>query len=262
MSRKSFEPIELRRTDLVPCDDRILSIYSAYNGKELPIDHKPQDAWPQNRLGYPYHNNRGFAGLFPADVCKALLELHLAVEQVGGRLRLADGRRAPDAEHHESWHHSGRAIDISLSHLDFPETPERQWLAKFWELAKPIGWKPIIPEPNPSADEAWHFEFRGEWEGVLERTDYRSASRAALLDCGLTWEFYDEMEARIHLVQGQIQRIGIDCGKVDGILGRRTRKALEQLDILPTELKDTRFREVAWYLFDLEPQDKQLISNL
>jgi len=224
MSKSAHDPDPFRRTELIKCDDRIRSIYPTRYASDRDSYHKlyPQNAMPGS----------AYAGTFPKEVCDALLELYLGIESAGGQLKLADGRRTPDKTHHKSWHHSGRAIDVDMDHLFFPGIEGRaDNVKKFREIALPLGW-------NLISNEDWHFEFRGEWHATKERLNvelgdkqlsYRQTSMAALFDVGLTFEFYPENRVPIIMLQGQMHRVGLNAGPIDGIPGTKTKAALKKL---------------------------------
>ncbi len=200
---------QLIRTTFVLCDSEILSAYNT-GGVGGPRHHLLS-------LNQIPSREEPYAGMLPLDVCGALLKLHQEVKALGGDLRISDARRRPSEESHKSWHHSGRAIDIDLDELNLK-------LSELWDLAKPLGWNPIISEPDPTQKEAWHFEFRGVWGPVKDRTSYRQASVGALLDLGLTREWQGFWKQKT--IQANLQRAGFDCGEIDGMIGPKTRAAI------------------------------------
>lgn len=127
-----------------------------------------------------------------------------------------------------SWHNAGRAVDISIRNLKFPGVPDDKKLDLLWELARPLGFRPIIKTPDEYASEAWHHDFMGPWAGLFNRRgDYAEAAMAACLDIGKTGYGRDtEREIQAHL-----HRLGIDVGAIDGILGQRSRSGLARLDL-------------------------------
>lgn len=117
-----------------------------------------------------------------------------------------------------SWHGAGRGLDINLDSLDFG-LPAQKRLARFWEIAQPLGWRPVIDDPDPTRAEAWHFDCMGPWFSTFERLGYSQAAMAATLDIG---EFGRYSNARVRLLQAQMHRAGYDVGAIDGLLGRKT----------------------------------------
>lgn len=202
----------------------------------------------------PLHALAG--GRATPDTCAALWALHLAVLDAGGDFRVTDcfrgvetqrearakydrwvaaGKPAPGSSKYDaktmkaayvavpgrSWHNAGRAIDVHLDALRFPGVPANQQLDKLWELAKPIGWSPIIKDAIEGASESWHFDYFGEWRPVVERRGYEEAAIAAAADVG-----NGEADRGWRFVQGGLHRAGYDVGPIDGIPGSKTARAL------------------------------------
>jgi len=119
------------------------------------------------------------------------------------------------AEPGQSFHNAGRAIDFSIGALKVP-------LARVWEIAIPLGWSPVIEKPDTTASEAWHLDFMGPWAPVKQRLGYTQAAIAACLDIG-----YGHNGSTTEMfIQAQLQRLGHDIGKIDGILGKKTQAAI------------------------------------
>lgn len=228
------------RIETVPTDARILSIYgSGGTGPEIP----------REKLK-PLASTAG--GRATPDTATALLALHEAVTAAGGDLRITDlfrsvatqadarkkyetwvaaGKPAPgspgwDAKSMKnafvavpgrSWHNAGRAIDVHLAALRFPGIPADKQLDKLWEIAKKIGWSPIIKAPDEKASEAWHFDYFGPWERVKAKIGYEQAAVAAAQDIA-----NGEVPAEERRLQGGLHRAGYDVGGIDGIVGKTT----------------------------------------
>lgn len=127
-----------------------------------------------------------------------------------------------------SWHNAGRAVDISIKALRFPGVAADKQLDLLWDLARPLGFRPILKTPEERASEAWHFDFMGPWAGLFQRRgDYAEAAMAACLDVGGSGYGRDvEREIQAHL-----HRLGIDVGAIDGLVGTKTRTGLHALDL-------------------------------
>jgi hypothetical protein len=197
-------------------------------------------------------------GLLTPDAVTALLDLHTAVEEAGGDLRITDAYRDADVQaaarkKYENWlgagkpprkikgkanpkfdaetmkdayvarpgrsfHNAGRAIDIHVVMLKLGKKKDL-YLDKLWPIAKGLGWRPIIKEPDEGAKESWHFDFMGEWAPVYDRLGYSQAALCACLDIGA---FNVTVLAREKAIQAHLHRAGYDVGDIDGIIGRRT----------------------------------------
>jgi len=116
-------------------------------------------------------------------------------------------------------HEAGRAVDDTTSALSFPGVSANQQLDRFWELARPLGWTPIIKEATEGVSENWHFDFWGEWTRVKEVYGYAVASMCGHLDIGIG-VYSDDLDK---LLQAQLHRAGIDVGPIDGAIGPKTR---------------------------------------
>ena len=203
------------------------------------------------------------------DMAVALVALHEAITAAGGDFRVTDGGRSFDMQLEgrlkyeiwlaagkpargstkwasnmkdafvampgESFHNAGRSIDVFLAELEFPVVAPDKQLDKLWELAIPLGWRPIVAAPDENAKEAWHFDFMGEWRPVYDRLGYAAAAMCAALDLGLGEEVFDHASGRA--LQAQLHRAGYDVGKVDGIIGKNTKRALA-VAMLPETITD------------------------
>ena len=224
-------PLPIRRP-LRPVSPVVLSSYDARGrtGPEVPR----AELVPLREIGAA----NGFrVGVAPLGVRRALPQLVLACEAEGGDLRvtsltrdlalqvkgLSKERRASGVRWNDetSWHTAGRAIDIDLAVW----LASGKSLADLWELARPLGWVPIISQPDPTRAEAWHLECRGPWGVVRDRLGYEQAALAATLDAGAWrgpgWEHMS--------LQAQLHRVGLDVGPIDGVVGPRTRQGIAAL---------------------------------
>ena len=132
---------------------------------------------------------------------------------------------------HLSLRPAGREVYLRLLN----EKGENE-LALLWELAVPLGFVPWLRFPVPDAhglDTVFHHP--GEWamlvdalhaEGQGEQA-WPSLCAAAQVDAG-TWGGDKPVE---RFVQAQLHRLGVSCGRVDGIVGGRTLAALKSLGL-------------------------------
>jgi hypothetical protein len=197
-------------------------------------------------------------GFATPDTAAALLELDRQVTEAGGDFRVTDLFRPYDVQagaraRYDRWvaagkpargssefdaknmkadfvappghsnHEAGRAADLNTAAMKFPGVAADKQLDRLWEIAIPIGWKPIIKQATEGATENWHFDFLGEWRPVADRLrDYGAVAMIGCLDIGLARYGNDEERA----IQANLHRAGYDVGRVDGIIGRRTEGAL------------------------------------
>ena len=210
----------------------------------------------------------GKAGVATKDTANALKALSDAVTAAGGDLRITEchrdvgvqkaarakydnwakagkpkpGTSAFDAKTMKaafvatpgrSMHNAGRAIDIHLSELKFPALPADKQLDRLWEIAKPLGWSPIIKSADEGASEAWHFDFYGDIKGVLDRLGYEQAAL-----CGAILVGHGDLTSYEATVQALLSRAGHNLGAIDGIVGPKTLNALgASLGITPDAAK-------------------------
>jgi hypothetical protein len=120
-----------------------------------------------------------------------------------------------------SMHNAGRAIDVHIGMLNFPGVPSNKQLDRLWELAKPLGWSPVIKEANEGASEAWHFDFFGEVKGVYDRLGYEQAAL-----CGAILVGHGDLDSHAARVQALLCRAGFNIGAIDGAAGAKTLGAL------------------------------------
>lgn len=131
-----------------------------------------------------------------------------------------------------SFHMAGRAIDIDLYSLKFKGLSQSDWLKKLWDIAIPLGFNPIIDKPDMNITECWHFDYRGEWKIVCDKITTKEAVRCAILDIG-NWNPNENIDKVNNMfVQSQLIRLGhYELGKADGIVGTKTKTALESVNL-------------------------------
>jgi len=235
----------LRRTELVTVDR---SITSSWAPGGVGTD------GPRESLYLVAHFSWGIA---TPDTAAALLALSDAVAAEGGDLRITELHRDTEVQaaartRYENWlhagkppthdpafehatmkphyvarpgrtfHSAGRAIDIDLDALWFDRAPASRRLDLLWDVAVPLGWRPVIRQPDEHASEAWHLDYLGPWRKVLDLHGYETAAICANLDVGNTT--LPRSDAR--WIQAQLHRAGFDVGDVDGYLGPRTEAGL------------------------------------
>jgi len=223
----------IKRIELVP----VSGIKSSY----------PKKYRPKERLDISVFNNVGQRGNFLcSDMIDALKELDKKVSEKKGNLYVIDAFRTWDiqAENRKkyetgakkafvskpggSFHNAGRALDISVKELGFEGVDKDEWLQLFWDLCKPLGFHPIIKIPDLGTSECWHFDFPGDdWSDAYDSLSYPEVAKCATLDVG-EWD-PKETEDKVQkmFIQSQLIRLGyFEIGKVDGVIGSKTKKAL------------------------------------
>lgn len=185
------------------------------------------------------------------DVKKTILSIKAVVEKDGGALYLSDLFRSYDMQLQAyldwktgkkkaysqppggSMHEAGRAFDLDLGNLKMD-------LKGFWNIASVHGDTPIIASPDPTASEAWHFDCRGSHKIVYEYyksgkgNNFTNPSHvmavSAILAIGLPVDmFKDKLEPAY--IQSALIRLGKEIGNIDGDIGPKSKKALDELGI-------------------------------
>jgi hypothetical protein len=235
----------IKRVDLVPAS----GLLSVYRKKSNPALRWDVSIFKENAY-------------ICQDMFDALVQLDQAVTQQKGTLFITDlGRtwqlqdqRRKDFENGSkpvyaaipggSFHQAGKAVDFSTQELNFQGVDKEKWLKKLWDLAKPLGFRPIIPAPDLRKSECWHFDMPGkDWQkayadkdlSTKDALDYNLVAKACILDCGL-WNPAETEEKVIKMfVHAQLIRLGkYEIGEIDGILGPKCQKAIQELGCLGT----------------------------
>ncbi len=210
------------------------------------------------------YTRQGQRILLPEPLCQctpdsytALRAISRELEQLGGQLVLSDLFRTYEMQlqaHLDyvtgkksayspppggSLHEAGRAFDLSLEDIKIP-------LKKFWEIAANWGVVPIISQPKPSLNEAWHFERRGSHLLVYDYykngkannyTPYQAMAISCILAIGVPVDDFRGQQDAAYL-QSCLIRLGAELGNIDGQIGMRTRAALEQLGLAGESIAD------------------------
>jgi len=223
----------IKRVELIP----VSGLTSSYKKK------RKKEYWDVEVF-----NNKGQKGNFiTPDFFKALKKLDELVRLNKGQLYIIDlyrswevqsvnrqkyltgKKRAYVAKPGGSFHNAGRAVDIKLEFLQFEKVDKDNWLEVLWDIAQPIGFKPIIRNPDMHASEAWHFDYPGEdWLDAYSKLKYPEVAKCCVLDVG-EWDPKEEEEkVRKMYIQSQLVRLGYyEIGKVDGFFGFKTNRVLE-----------------------------------
>jgi hypothetical protein len=222
------------KTPLIPID--IISIYKNRLGDRMPLPARMAQCTP--------------------DIYAALFKIAADLAKKGGKLVLSDLFRSYDmqAQSHQDYiakrkkafspppggslHEAGRAFDLDLSALKIP-------LADFWKIAAKYGVSPIISQPKASESEAWHFDCKGSHQVVYQYyadklgtnfKPYTAAAASGILAIGVKVDAFGANQKQAAIQAGLI-RLGKIIGNMDGQIGGKTHKALNELKV-PFDLND------------------------
>jgi hypothetical protein len=216
------------KSPLLPID--ILSIYKNRVDDNLPLPSRMANCTP--------------------DTYTAIINIASALSKAGGKLVLSDLFRSYDmqAQSHQdylskkktayspapggSFHEAGRAFDLDLKAMKIS-------LADFWEIAAQYGVVPIIQEPNKRSSEAWHFDCRGSHQIVYQYyadgkgsnfSPYKAAAASAILAIGVRVDSFLNNQKQA-AIQSCLIRLDQNIGNIDGYIGKKTQKGIEDLGI-------------------------------
>lgn len=203
------------------------------------------------------------------DTRAAILALSADVAECGGALYLSDLFRSYDMQFQSnldwssgrkrafspppggSMHEAGRAMDIDLKAL-------KMTLSDFWPIAKTHGFSPVIKEPRARELEAWHFDRRGSHQLIYayyaakrgaNMKPYAAMAASAILSAGIRVDAFGTRQMQlVALMQSGLIRLGHNIGNLDGILGERTRAAI---DIVTPMLGPVKSGELATMVRDV-----------
>jgi hypothetical protein len=220
------------------------------------------------RIGLNSLARLGRAGIAHPEMAPALLALSNAVAAAGGDFRVTECHRDLKVQRnarqkYDNWvkagrpkpgtanwngntmksayvalpgrsgHNAGRSIDVHIDMLKFPGIPADKQLDKLWEIAKPLGWRPVIKSADERASECWHFDYPGELRGVMDRLGYEQWAL-----CGALMVGHGDLQGYPAETQALLCRAGYDIGKIDGDIGPRSIGALASaLKISESEAK-------------------------
>lgn len=135
-----------------------------------------------------------------------------------------------------SMHEAGRAMDIDLGSIGVT-------LEDFWDIAKARGFFPIIDQPIAGRSESWHFDCRGSHDAVYRYVHagkagasippYTQMAQSGILAIGVRIDALPDQA--IGMVQAALIRLGLDPGRIDGVMGDRTRGAMREAGIDPDD---------------------------
>lgn len=216
------------KTPLIPID--IVSIYKNKLGDFLPLPIRMAQCTPDTYI--------------------AIIKIATELSKKGGKLVLSDLFRSYDmqSQSHQdyisgrkkafspapggSFHEAGRAFDLDLTAIKIS-------LDEFWKIASKHNVIPIINKPKINASEAWHFECRGSHQLVYQYyadgkgtnfKPYAAAAASAILSVGIKVDAFGLNQKQAAL-QSCLIRLGKDIGNIDGQIGNKTHRALDELGI-------------------------------
>lgn len=256
---KKFQKSEVKPQIMIPSRVELVQasgLLSSYKKKSNPTQRWDVSVFKENAYVCP-------------DMLEALIQLDAAVTAQNGTLYITDLGRTWELQQKRredyekkikpayaavpggSFHQAGRAVDFSTSELNFQGVPKEQWLKKFWDICRPLGFHPIISIPDLKKSECWHFDFPGKaWEAAYaykdkfssDAIDYTLIAKCCILDIG-KWDPKENPDKVMKMyIQAQLIRLGkYEIGTVDGILGQKSWKAVQSLSIMDTDLKQVSY---------------------
>ncbi len=208
----------------------IISIYKNHLGDQLPLPPRMARCTP--------------------DTYTAIFNITSELAPNGGRLILSDLFRSYDMQAQSnsdylsgkkkafspppggSFHEAGRAFDLDLGAIQIQ-------LSDFWNIAAKYNVLPIIPKPKPNVSEAWHFDCRGSHQIVYQYyadkkgnnfQPYTAAAASGILSIGVHVDSFGDNQIQA-LIQSCLIRLGKEIGNIDGLIGRKTHQAIDELGI-------------------------------
>ena len=135
-----------------------------------------------------------------------------------------------------SMHEAGRAMDIDLSSMGVT-------LKEFWDISKARGFFPIIDAPITSRSESWHFDCRGSHDAVYQYVKagkagvsippYTQMATSGILAIGVQVDALPDLG--VGAIQSALIRLGLDPGRIDGVMGDRTLGAMRDAGLDPDD---------------------------
>jgi hypothetical protein len=189
------------------------------------------------------------------DVKKAIFAIKAELVRQGGDLILSDLFRSYDMQFQShkdyvmkkkkafspppggSFHEAGRAFDMDLAAM-------KVTLKKFWEIAAPFSFFPIIATPKAGVSESWHFDNRGSHKMVYDyyasgkagnMPAYTAAAASAIVSIGVHVDQFGNNQ-KPAFIQSALIRLGQNIGNLDGDIGPRSKSALSALGINSNDL--------------------------
>jgi len=196
----------------------------------------------QKRINY-----RGI--MITKDTAEALSKVEKHASDLGWQFFIL-GPHPPHPEDPRSLIPAGREVHFTLRGAK--DASEQQEIDAAWGIAVPLGFTPWLRYPQATAGRTI-FHYFGPWRYIYERLlaegrghlAWPSVCAAAQCDVG-AWKG-DHADERF--AQAQLHRIGRNCGPVDGVVGPRTREAIESLGLtraaFPQVLEHLRVAETS-----------------
>ena len=191
--------------------------------------------------------------LVTQDTAAALKKLEEKASEGGWRFHLVGP--APDSieDSHKdrslAW--AGREVHITLDRSDKVYEPQTAVNA-LWAYAVPLGFTPYRRYPDfrgSNADKVFHY--LGHWQHLHDRMLAEGRGHLAMPSvCAAAQAAVDRWEGEhptAVFLQGQLHRLGRNCGPVDGVIGPRTLAAIESLGI-DTKEKGLSIPEIGEWL--------------
>lgn len=188
--------------------------------------------------------------------------LHILEQKAREKNIILDILDASDSvlkNHAQNFYASGRELLIRYSSKNSLNLTVYEKICTVWSLAYPLGFLPYYRHPLPGEGSDL-FHFFGTWQPIMERLysegsgEYAWSSMwyASMTDIGkIAHDGY-----LMFLIQGQLHRLGINCGPVNGVLTDRTKKSLQSLG-----LYGVTYENIAIELCSRDPSTNKIQNN-
>lgn len=175
-----------------------------------------------------------------ADTALALHTLESRAKERNIVLDILDAEGSILKLHSQRFYESGREVLIRYSPVNLRSLTVYEKISAVWSLAYPLGFTPYFRHPLPGEGSDL-FQFFGIWQPIMERLynegsgEYAWSSMwyAAMTDVGKIPTDY-----LFFLIQGQLHRLGYNCGVVNGVLNDKTKKCLQSLGLYGISYED------------------------
>lgn len=168
------------------------------------------------------------------DTAYALHILEQKAKEKNIVLDILDSRDSLLKNQSQNFSESGREVLIRYSSKNAYSHSVYEKICIVWSLAYPLGFQPYFRHPLPG-EGSDIFHFFGIWQPIMERLytegsgEYAWSSMwyASMTDIGKI----QDSDYLIYLIQGQLHRLGVNCGIVNGKMTDKTKKGLQSLGL-------------------------------
>ena len=168
------------------------------------------------------------------DTAFALHALEQKAKEKNIILDIVDAKESCIRNQAQSFYDAGREILIRYSSKNTYNHSVYEKICIVWSLAYPLGFQPYFRHPLPG-EGSDIFHFFGIWQPIMERLyaegsgEYAWSSMwyAAMTDIGKI----QDTEYLLFFIQGQLHRLGVNCGPILGKMTDRTKRGLQSLGL-------------------------------